>query len=221
MRSGNIFNWLGMKQEQDILSLATQHIINVLLCAKTFQEAVGAYSSGDKPAKDEAIRKVREYEHNADTMRVEMIRRISEGIVAPMDREELLKFALTVDRVADWTNGAARLLTFLERPLPKDIMENIRSSAGCIVSAIEDLKGAVDALLAGKNKEAIDLTLQASLIESQEDDRKHETLGKILKSGLPTPELLVAYNLSEHLEGITDKIKDASDFVRGIAIRSK
>ena len=80
---------------------------------------------------------------------------ILKGVVVPIDREELLKFALTIDRIADWTNGAARLLMFLKHPLPNGIMGNLKKSAESIVKAVEDLKDSVDALLGGKNKEAI------------------------------------------------------------------
>lgn len=219
--SGNIFNWLGMKREQEILSLSTQHVISVLMCAKTFQEAVEKYAEGDQGAKLALIEKVRSYEHSADQMRIEMVRRISEGVISPVDREELLKFALTVDRIADWTNGAARMLVFLEKPLPNGITDNIHASSVSIVRAIEDLKGAIDALLSSKNQEAIERSLAANRIESEEDDRKQDTLSKILHAKISTPELLVVYNLAEQLEGITDKVEDASDFVRIIAVKSK
>lgn len=220
-QSGNIFNWLGRKEEEQVLALATQHVINVLMCAKNFEEALRKYAQDDNGGKLALIEQVRADERNADNMRMKMIRRISESVVPPMDREELLKFTLTVDRIADWINGAARMLVFLERPLPGGITEGFCSSAKSIVAAVEDLKGAIDALLAGKNKEAIELTLAANRIESQEDDRKQDTLGKIFHASIPAPQLLVAYNLAEQLEGITDKIEDAADFVRIIAVKTK
>lgn len=220
-QSGNIFNWLGRKEEEEVLSLATQHVDNVLMCAKQFEEAVRKYADDDNGGKLALIEQVRASERNADNMRIEMIRRISESVVPPVDREELLKFTLTVDRIADWINGAARMLVFLERPLPNGITQGFHDSAQSIVRAVEDLKGAVNALLSGKTKEAIELTIDAHRIESQEDDRKQDTLGKILRSSIPAPQLLVAYNLAEQLEGITDKIEDASDFVRIIAVKTK
>lgn len=219
--SGNIFHWLGMKQEQEILTLSDQHLITILLCVKTFKEAMGHFAAGKKAEKDESIQKVREYEQDADKMRIDMVKRISEGVVAPLDREELLKFVLTLDRVADWTNGAARIMVFLEKPLPNGIMKNMLGSAGNIVKAVEDLKQSVDALIAGKNKEAIDLSLKVHAIESEEDDRKQLTLSQIFSTKLSTPELLLAYNLTEYLESITDKIEDASDFIKVIAIKAK
>jgi predicted phosphate transport protein (TIGR00153 family) len=219
--SGNIFSWLGMKQEQEVLTLATKHIDTVLACVKTFQAAVDQFASNEKEAKDESIKKVRQYEKDADAMRIDMVRRISEGVVATTDREELLKFVLTLDRIADWTNGAARLVGFLTEPLPNGIMSNMRLSAASIVMAVEDLQKSVDALIAGKNKEAIDLSLRVHAIESEEDDRKQNSLSQILTADLSTPRLLLAYNLSEYLESITDKIEDASDFIKVIAVRSK
>ncbi|MBN1688695.1 MAG: DUF47 family protein [Candidatus Omnitrophica bacterium] len=219
--SSNIFNWLGMKQEEEALSLSTHHIMSVLLCAKTFQEAINAFSKGEKKQKEEALLKVRKYEQEADKLRVDLVKRISEGVVAPVDREELLKFVLTADRVADWINGAARLLCFLEKPFPNGIMKNIKESVKNIVMAVENLKDCVDALIAGKNKEAIELSIKVHEIESAEDDRKQDSLGKILASDLPTPQLLVSYNLIEYLEGITDKIEDASDSIKVIAVKSR
>jgi len=219
--SGNIFSWLGMKQEQEILSLATRHVATVLLCVKTFQEAMHQFAADNKAKKEETILKVRKYEQDADAMRIDLVKRISEGIVAPIDREELLKFVLTLDRVADWTNGAARLMVFLEKPLPSATMRNLEASAANIVKAVESLNESVQALILGKNKEAIELSLKVHEIESSEDDRKQETLSKIFTDDLSTPRLLIAYNLTEYLEGITDKVEDASDFIKVIAVKSK
>lgn len=219
--TGNIFNWLGMKEEKDVLSLSTKHVKSVLSCVTTFVRVVEAYQNDDSGGKHARIGETGAFEREADQHRIEMIRRISETVISPMDREDLLKFTLTVDRIADWTYGAARLFAFLEKPLPGDITANFLNSAHRVVAGVVDLQEAIDYLLAGKYKEAIEKTLNASLLESQEDDQKHATLGKILHSNIPTAQMIVACNLAEHLEGITDKIEDAADFIRIIAVKTK
>lgn len=218
---GNIFNWLGMKEEKDVLSLSTKHVKSVLSCVNTLVRVVECYQSGDSGGKHARIGETGAFEREADQHRIEMIRRISENVIAPMDREDLLKFTLTVDRIADWTYGAARLFTYLEKPLPADITSCFLSSAHRIVAGVVNLQEAIDFLLAGKHKDAIEKTLNTSRLESQEDDQKHATLGKILHSNIPTAQMLVTYNLAEHLEGITDKIEDAADFIRIIAVKTK
>ncbi len=46
-------------------------------------------------------------------------------------------------------------------------------------------------------------------------------IGSIIKAKLDAPTLLLTYQLAEYMEGVTDKIEDAADFIKVLAIKSK
>jgi len=129
----NILGWLGMAEEQSILQDAKKHVEETYKTVAFFADAVKAFISGDLGAKAAAIENVRQSEHQADLLRSKMIDLLSEGMLLPPDREDLMHFVKTLDKIADWTNGAARILGFIEGGIPESVLKNISSGTELIV----------------------------------------------------------------------------------------
>ena len=128
----NILGWLGMAQEQSILQDAHKHVDEIYKTVSYFTDAVKAFIKGETAAKNTAIEQVRESEHQADMLRSKMVSQLSESLLLPPDREELMHFVKSLDRIADWTNGAARLLGFIRQPLPEPVLKNFSVAAELI-----------------------------------------------------------------------------------------
>jgi predicted phosphate transport protein (TIGR00153 family) len=171
--------------------------------------------------KTEAIEKVRECEHQADELRKKMVDELSEGLLVPPDREDLMHFVKTLDRIADWTNGAARLLGFIEQKLPENIQKNIYSATELIFNSITKLKDAIQALADNDLKKALSDCEEVDHIEHNADDQKKTLIEAIIHAKLEPTSLLLTYQLAEYLESVTDKIEDAADFIKVVAIKSK
>ena len=135
----NILGWLGMAEEQSILQDAQKHVEEACKTVTFFAEAVRAYIKGDLNAKTTAIENVRESEHRADQLRSKMVSELSQGLLLPPDREDLMHFVKTLDKIADWTNGAARLLGFIEKRLPDSVLKNISCATELIFNSITKL----------------------------------------------------------------------------------
>ena len=172
-------------------------------------------------AKTIAIEKVRESEHQADVLRSKMVKELSEGLLLPPDREDLMHFVRTLDKIADWTNGAARILGFIEQKLPENILKNISSATELIFTSISKLKEAIQALTKNDLKKALMDCEDVDRFEHDADDQKKILIESIIHAKLEPATLLLCYQLAEYLEGVTDKIEDAADFVKVIAIKSK
>ncbi len=218
---GNIFGWLGRKQEQVILKDAQSHIDVTYDTVVNFKNAIDSYIKGDLESKKKFIDKVNECEKEADSIRSRMVDLLSESPLLPPDREDLMHFVKSLDRITDWTNGAARLLVFLEEKMSQDIMDNLSVATDIIFECISKLKSAVHALLKNDLSEAIKDTHEVDNLETRADDQKQILIEKIVHSQLGGPKLLVIYNIAEYLEGITDRMEDAADFIRTVAIKSK
>jgi predicted phosphate transport protein (TIGR00153 family) len=217
----NIFGWLGMAEEKEILQYAQKHVEETYKTVTFFSEAVKAFVNGDLNAQVSATEKVRESEHQADILRSEMVNKLSAGLFLPPDREDLMHFAQTLDKIADWTNGAARLLGFIEHKLPDSVLKNISLSTELIVTASSKLKDAIHSLTANDLKKALSNCEEVDRIEHQADDQKKTLIETIIHAKLEPTSLLLSYQLAEYLEGVTDKIEDSADFIKVIAIRSK
>ncbi|MDD5618295.1 MAG: DUF47 family protein [Candidatus Omnitrophica bacterium] len=217
----NILGWLGMAEEQSILQDAQKHVEETYKTVTYFAEAVKAFLAGDVNAKVIAIENVRKSEHQADILRSKMVSELSEGVFLPPDREDLMHFAKTLDKIADWTNGSARLLGFIEQKVPENIAKNISSATELIFNSITMLKEAIHSLTKNDIKKALSCCEEVDKLEHEADDQKKILIGEIIHTKLEPTNLLLCYQLAEYLEGVTDKIEDAADLVKVIAIKSK
>ncbi len=217
----NILGWLGMAEEQSILQDAKKHVEETYKTVAFFADAVKAFINGDLDAKTKSIENVRQSEHQADILRSKMINILSEGILLPPDREDLMHFVKTLDKIADWTNGAARLLGFIEHKLPDNVLKNISLGTDMIVSSISKLQEAIIAVTGNDLKKGIALCEEIDRIEHDADDQKKVLIESIIHAKLEPTSLLLSYQLAEYLEGVTDKVEDAGDFLKVLAIKSK
>ena len=217
----NILGWLGMAEELSILQDAQKHVEETYQTVMHFTEAIKAFTQGDMQAKVSSIEKVRESEHKADELRAKMINELSESLLLPPDREDLMRFARNLDNIADWTNGAARILGFIEQKLPENILSNILTATNLIFASISKLKEAIDSLTKNDLKKALVDCEYVDHIEHDADDQKRLLIDSVIHAKLEPATLLLSYQLAEYLEAVTDKIEDAADFVKVIAIKSK
>ena len=217
----NILGWLGMAEEISILQDAQKHVEETYETVTHFAEAVKAFIKGDLQAKISAINEVRESEHRADILRSKMVEELSKGLLMPPDREDLMHFANTLDKIADWTLGSARLLGFIEQKLPENILQNISIATELIVTSVSRLKDGIASLTKNDLKKALLDCDEVDRLEHEADDQKKTLIEAIIHAKLEPASLLLSYQLAEYMEGVTDKIEDAADFVKVLAIKSK
>lgn len=217
----NILGWLGMAEELSILKDAQKHVEETYQTVTYFAEAIKAFIVHDLSAQTAAIENVRQSEHRADLLRSKMVDELSEGLLLPPDREDLLHFVKSLDRIADWTNGAARLVAFIEEHLPENVLKNISTATDLIVTSTTKLKDGINALIKNDLKKALEDCAEVNRLETEADDQKRVLIEAIIHAKLQPASLLLSYQLAEYLEGVTDMIEDAADLVKTIAIRSK
>jgi predicted phosphate transport protein (TIGR00153 family) len=217
----NIFAWLGDKSEKTIIKDAEKHIDETFKTVTYFAEAVKAFINNDAAAKTKAIENVRESEHRADILKAKMIDQISESLLVPPDREDLMRFVKTLDKIADWTQGSARLLGFMETKLPDDVQNNMMSAAGLIVSAVTDLRESMLAFLNNNLEASLSKIDDVDRLEHEADDQKRDLIGAILRAKLDPNNLILTFHLADYMEGVTDQINNAADFVKIIAMKNR
>jgi predicted phosphate transport protein (TIGR00153 family) len=215
----NILGWLGMQEEHSALLVAQQHVEETCKTVNCFAAAVKGLIDDDIQARTQAIHQVRESEHEADMLKIKMIAAISSELLMLPDRDDMLQFVKALDRIADKTNGAAKLLGFIEQRLPDNVLKNISTATDLIVTSIGKLKQAIDAAIQNDVKLAIDSCQEIARVEHDADDQKRLLIETILHADLTPPTLLLTYNLADYLESVTDRILEAADLIRVVAAK--
>jgi predicted phosphate transport protein (TIGR00153 family) len=132
-----------------------------------------------------------------------------------------MHFANTLDKIADWTNGSARLLGFIEQKLPDNILKNMLLATELIVESVTKLKDAIHALTKNDLKKALKDCEEIDRFEHEADDQKKALIEAIIRAKLEPTSLLLSYQLAEYMEGVTDKVENAADLIKVLAIKSK
>ena len=154
--SRNIFGWLSREQEKVALEQAKKHIDKVYETVVNLQQAIANFVRSDLVGKAESIQKIKTSEHEADLIRRSIMDALTEELIAPPDREDLMHFTKSLDAIADYANGAGRLLDFLEEKLPETISGKLIETAKIITMAVERLKDAMDSLTSNDIKKALE-----------------------------------------------------------------
>jgi len=114
----NILGWLGVEEGNRVLVIAEEHSEETCRTVACLWDAVKALAARDTPGRMEAVQRVKDSERAADQLLAKMVTQLSEGVILPPNREDFIRFANALDKIADSTNRASRLLAFIERPLP-------------------------------------------------------------------------------------------------------
>ena len=146
---------------------------------------------------------------------------LTEELIAPPDREDLMHFTKSLDAIADYANGAGRILDFLDKKLPESILGKLVETANIITLAVERLKDAINSLISNDIKKVLSDCVRVEELEEQADEQKRMTIEAIVHSDLSAPILLLTYQLTESMENVSDKVEDCADFIRVLAIKAK
>ena len=216
-----ILHWFANEGQRIIIKDAEEHIEETCKTVTFFAEAVTFFIKNDINAKAAALENVRESEHRADILKAKMLDKISESLLIPPEREDVMRFIKTLDKIADWTLSSARLLGFIENKIPDVVLENMAAAAGLIVSATDKLREGILALIGNDLKKAFASIDEIDRLEHEADDRKKELIESVLNAKLDPNSLILMFHLADYMEGVTDQINTAGDFIKIIAIKNK
>lgn len=217
----NIFGWLGMEEEKTIIQDAEKHIAETMQTVNFFAEAINAFIQHDVAARAVAIQKVHDSEHAADELKAKMLSKINESFLAASDREDLIRFIKTLDKIADRTLACARLMSFLDDGLPNSVIAHMASASDLIVSSVKRLQDSIIALIKDDVEGALTAVKDIDYLEHEADDQKRTLIGAILAAKLDPNNLIVVYHLADDMESVTDKINTAADYIKLLSVKSR
>ena len=214
----NILGWIGMEREKNVLEITKKHTKKVQETVDNLENAFAAYYNNDFAARNTAIKKTTTAERQADVIRRDILDKLSEGILLPPDREDLIHFVKRMDSIADHANASAKLLEFLEEKLPDDIPQKLYEFTKIALLAVNRLGEAIDNMSVDKKK-VLALCTEVELLEQQGDEQKKELMGILFKSNFSAGTVVLLHDLIGSIEATCDRAEDTADVVRVFAVK--
>jgi predicted phosphate transport protein (TIGR00153 family) len=171
----------------------------------------------DNPAQlQDRVRAIKEVEHKADQLTVEISARIDRSFVTPIDREDIHELATRLDDVIDLLDGTARRAEMLR--IGTQVRPPARTLANLLVEATEHISRGVNGIKrpADVNASAIEV----KRIEEEGDAIYHQAVGELF-DGSPNPLDVIRWKeIYDHLEQSLDSCMGIVHSLQSISFKN-
>ena len=167
------------------------------------------------PDKRELLQDLLVCEHEGDRITHDIIRRLNETFVTPIDREDIYALASVLDDVVDYIEEAADFLAIyrIEAPMlqAQQMASLVAKACSAIAVAIPHLRGFRD---------VHPYTVEVNRLENEADRLLREALASLFATGID-PMLVIRWkDVFERLEAAMDSTERTANILEGILIKN-
>lgn len=172
----------------------------------------------DYNKREALIAKMKEIEHNNDTITHTIFIELGKNFITPFDREDIHSLASALDDVADYIYSSGKKINFYKLEPVMD--EGIQKSTKLILEGVIALKQAVMELRNLKNtQKIIDCVIKINNAENEADLVFDNSIEQLFDSNVDAKELIKRRELYMVLEQVTDKCEDAGNVIESIVVK--
>ena len=185
--------------------------------ALNIQQAAGALkamveSEGDY---EEWWKRVEEYEHHGDRITHDLIRKLNQTFITPLDREDIHQLASGLDDVMDLIDAAATRMALykIKRCTPESnhLTALIQQMAEEIVIAVKKLKDL---------KNVLPHCVEINRLENLADHISRDAIAALFREGHDPVYIIKWKEIYETLETATDRCEDVADILERIVLKN-
>lgn len=197
-------------RDQEFFTLFNELATHLLTSARLLKELF------DQPAKlQEKIRAIKEVEHKADQLTLDINTRIDRSFVTPFDREDIHEMSTRLDDVIDLLDGTARRAEIFHIG---EVREPARRLSALLVEATEHLQRGVSGIKRPKEVQAC--AIEVKRIEEEGDAVYHSAVGELFQ-GKPDPLDVIRWKeIYDRLEQAIDSCMAVVHTLQSISIKN-
>src|ERR671914_1216692 len=168
------------------------------------------------PDHGELAREVRDCEHEGDRITHDIIQRLNQTFVTPIDREDIYALASSLDDIVDYIEEVSEFLGLyrIEATMDQAIEMGhiLHQSARAIAGAMPRLRSF---------KDIHHYTVEINRLENEGDRVVREALASLFERGID-PMLVIRWkDIFERLEDAIDSTETAANILEGIVIKNR
>lgn len=214
MSLNSLMRWL-KPREMVFFDLLEGAAANILDAAHLFDREL---RSGDPARFAELRRQMKDLEHKGDELTHEIIDRLNQTFVTPIEREDILELAHCMDDVADCLDAVCERLVLyrIDRIMPAAM-----ELSSVIVEGSQDLVKIVGSLRRMNNVADTRTRIRhVHVLENKADSLYHGALAQIFESPKDPIELMKWKEILETIEDATDRIERVAQAVGSTIMRN-
>ncbi|MCK4910192.1 MAG: DUF47 domain-containing protein [Thermodesulfovibrionales bacterium] len=196
----------------DFFEILEAAAVNVTKASATLLDLFEHYTDVEAKVKD-----LYEIEQEGDILTHEIIRKLNQTFITPIDREDIQALATNIDDIVDliWA-GVDKMVVFrIEKPTREAIQlaNDLNLTTEAIVKAIRDLRA--------KNYERVkEHCIEINRLENLVDRVYRNALGELFDDFKDDPMMVIKWkDLYGHLEDSADKCEDVANILEGIVLK--
>lgn len=192
-----------------------------------FQKASANIIEGAERLKDlledfndvrERVQAIEEVEHKGDSLTHEIIKRLNTSFVTPIDREDILALASSLDDVIDLIYGAATRLMLYK--VTKTTAYAKELGFLILKSAQELHKGVLHLPLSKGRDRVYEHCVEVNSLENEADRVCRDAIADLFEYEKDPIAILKWKEIYETLETATDRCEDVANVLEGVALKN-
>ena len=195
--------------DREFFDLFERAAANNVRAAELLQEMLRTFPEGQGLAREILI-----CEQDGDQITHEIIRRLNQSFVTPIDRADVLKLASALDDIVDYTEEVADYLGLYRIEAP---MTQAQTLAGVLRAATRQLAEAIPMVRGFKDISSY--IVEVHRLENEADRIVREAIASLFEVGIDPMVVIRWKDIFERLENAIDSTERAAFILEGIVIK--
>jgi len=199
-------------KEEKFFQLFKQMTENTIEGAKALKDMLDNF---DNPAASQ--RRIKDIEHNGDSLTHEIIQKLNKTFVTPFDREDIYALSGALDDILDLIDASAqRIIMYNVETIPHEA----KSLGFIILQSCQAVDKAVAMLGRKSNEQIFEACVDINALENEADRVSREAISRLFDEEKDPIQLIKWKEIFETLEKATDKCEDAANILEGVVVKN-
>ncbi|MEM1515439.1 MAG: DUF47 family protein [Candidatus Bathyarchaeia archaeon] len=202
------------------LALCQEHLRKVVDVARKTAQMVDAFVAGNANSTVQLYDEIQKLSEEVASSKRMVTQELTEVGAILINREDFLRFIFVTSEVSELCKGVSfRVLAVVEHKwsIPQDIKRGLLELSSAMLNAMMKLRDMTFALNYG-SPQVSEKAKEVEQVEKEVDNLYRRLEITLLEQNVNLPKILLIRDIIRFLEDITDKIEDASDNARILAL---
>jgi predicted phosphate transport protein (TIGR00153 family) len=199
-----------LPQDREFFDLFEESTGNLVRAAELLDQMLG-----DFPERTDLAREIKAVENEADRVTHDILHRLNNTFVTPIDREDILQLASALDDVVDLTEEASDLLVLYKIEAP---MDQAQALANILVDACRQIAKGMPRL---RSFDSIShFVVEIHRLENEGDRISREAVASLFETGIDPMVVIRWKDVFDRLEGAIDATEKVADVLESVVIKN-